>query len=111
MLNVHLNEFETEALFLYFDGDQSGEISSKEFLEAIRQHNPVHVLGDGQKFTRQGEQLSEVSMSIFFVRSEEDVSAEKLSQAMNFLRKSFKLQKLLNCMASFDNTIPTTTAI
>ncbi len=107
MMNVHLNDIEMEAIFMYFDEDQSGEVSSKEFLEAIRDHEPEHELGEGRgKLPGQGEEMSEVSsVDVLGGRSEEDVSAEKLSHAMNFLRKKFqnaKTSQLYSLLRQYD---------
>eukprot|EP00943_MAST-04B_sp_MAST-4B-sp1_P007743 g7743.t1 len=92
MLNVHLKEEEMDAIFLFFDRDDSGEVSSREFLEAVRQQEDVHVLGAGGMLPghNNAAPLSDVSSEVDkFKRDEEDVSANKLSQAVHFLRKKF----------------------
>ena len=94
MLNVHLNELEMDSIFLSFDRDGSGEVSSKEFLEAIRMHEGKHALGEGGMLPGQHVPLSDVSTEDDkFKRDDDDVRADKLSQAIHFLRKKFRLAK------------------
>ena len=96
MLNVHLKDEEMDAIFLFFDRDDSGEVSSREFLEAVRlQEGHGHVLGEGGMLVGQNTMnFSDVSSeSDKFKRNEDDVSATKLSQAITFLRKKFTMAK------------------
>ena len=80
MLNVHLNELEMDAIFLFFDRDGSGEVSSKEFLDAIRKSEAKHVLGEGGMLPGQQASVSDVS-------TEED----------KFKRKMMTMFELTNC--------------
>ncbi len=94
MLNVHLNELEMDAIFLFFDRDGSGEVSSKEFLDAIRKSEAKHALGEGGMLPGQQASVSDVSTEEDkFKRNDDDVRADKLSQAMHFLRKKFRMAK------------------
>eukprot|EP00944_MAST-04C_sp_MAST-4C-sp1_P000963 g963.t1 len=83
-----------DSIFLFFDRDGSGEVSSKEFLEAIRSQEGKHVLGEGGMLPGQQASVSDVSTEEDkFKRNDDDVRADKLSQAIHFLRKKFRLAK------------------
>ena len=95
-------------LLWFINGDTDNEVlqkqnvniwdgnSSREFLEAVRlQEGHGHVLGEGGMLVGQNTMnFSDVSSEPDkFKRDEDDVSANKLSQAITFLRKKFMMAK------------------
>ena len=122
MLNVSVEEQSMKALFSLFDDDASGEIESKEFIDAIRhgdtflaEHKKGQALHDeaaeASKKQAAGARLNSRPPMVHNRdhkkghRADDEVDANRLTHAMRYLRDRFRHSKrsaLINLLQQYD---------
>lgn len=122
MLNVKADETSIRALFALFDDDDSGEIESKEFIDAIRHGDtflPEHKRGQAihDKKAMEFEKAAKAACLTHRSpiphhkhkhsnkRDDDEVDAVRLTHAMRYLRDRFrhaKRSKLIELLQQYD---------